>query len=127
VDACGLVPIGMTKVHTAHGTADAEIYLVSILLPNHLGFVSVQVTKADLGGSGFDVLIGMDIITRGDFSVTNKDNRTIFSYRWPSQTHIDFVAEHEARQRKAQFKHGGNKKDRPKRHKTFGKNKKRRR
>jgi uncharacterized protein YchJ len=43
--------------------------------------------------SGGDVLIGMDIITRGDFAVTNSDGRTTFSYRWPSTKRIDFVKE----------------------------------
>ena len=42
---------------------------------------------------GFDVLIGMDIITKGDFAITNPDGTTKFSFRIPSQADIDFVRE----------------------------------
>ena len=45
----------------------------------------------------FDVLIGMDIITQGDFAVTNRCGRTKFSFRFPSQADIDFVSEDNSR------------------------------
>jgi preprotein translocase subunit SecA len=37
------------------------------------------------------MLIGMDIIARGDFAVTNYDGKTVFSFRMPSVEQIDFV------------------------------------
>ena len=40
-----------------------------------------------------DLLIGMDIIRFGDFSVTTNNGKTIFSFRTPSIKHIDFVKE----------------------------------
>jgi hypothetical protein len=41
----------------------------------------------------FDILIGMDIITLGDFAITNANHRTVVSFRIPPDTkHIDFVA-----------------------------------
>jgi uncharacterized protein YecA (UPF0149 family) len=43
-----------------------------------------------LGVNGPDVLIGMDIICSGDFAVTNKGGKTVFSYRYPSISPIDF-------------------------------------
>ena len=67
----------------------AENYLVSIALPNKVGFSSVRVTKGEIPGA--DVLIGMDIIGAGDFSVTNSGGITKFSYRTPSIEHIDYV------------------------------------
>jgi hypothetical protein len=67
----------------------------------------------------------MDLISQGDFAVTNFQGLTKFSFRVPSLRHIDFVQEHNARvQQHLQHAHGGKKKDRPKKHKTFGKNKK---
>jgi hypothetical protein len=50
---------------------------------------------------GIDVVIGMDIVTRGDFAVTNRDGRTTFSFRIPSQSHIDFVADDDTEALKA--------------------------
>jgi len=122
VDQCGLQPTGMTRVQGVHGTNDVETYLVNILLPNNVGFKHVSVTKGDLG-DGAHALIGMDIITEGDFCITNKDNITMFSFRYPSLLHVDYVAEHQAQVAKEKFGHGGSKNDRKHRHKTFGKNK----
>jgi len=51
---------------------------------------TLKVTDGDLSPN-VDVLIGMDIIGLGDFAVTNKDGKTVFSYRMPSMECIDFV------------------------------------
>ena len=40
-----------------------------------------------------DVLIGMDIITLGDFAITNFGGKTVMSYRYPSVCTIDFAKE----------------------------------
>jgi predicted aspartyl protease len=89
VTDCALKPIGMTLVHTANGTCTAEQYLVNIRLPNRVAFQDVRVTNQPLVGT--PILIGMDIIGMGDFAVTHKDGKTVFSYRWPSAERIDFV------------------------------------
>jgi len=38
----------------------------------------------------------MDIISQGDFTVTNYGGTTKFSFRIPSQKHIDFFEQHQA-------------------------------
>lgn len=90
VTECGLNPIGMANIHHAKGMATSNVYLVSVFLPNQVCFTSLRVTEGDLAGD-IDVLIGMDIIGRGDFAVTNKDGRTVFTFRMPSIERIDFV------------------------------------
>lgn len=40
-----------------------------------------------------DALIGTDIISQGDFSVTNRDGKTVVSFGVPSIKHHDYVAE----------------------------------
>ena len=94
VDACGLAPTGMANVKTAAGPSQAETYLVNFGLPNRVGIPVIRVTKMQLTG-GADILIGMDIISRGDFSVTNFNGATKFSFRMPSIKHIDYVEESE--------------------------------
>lgn len=109
MDACGLQPIGMAKVHAYNSTSNSEVYLVSIQLPNHVKFLDVKVTKGALMGTETDVLIGMDIITLGDFVITNKDGNTVFSFRTPSCAEIDYVHRHNdavKRERSQQFRHG---------------------
>lgn len=88
---CDLKPIGMTKVHGVGGVHQTEVYLVNIGLPLGVAFSNIQVTRANLAPG--HVLIGMDIISRGDFSVTNRGGITIFSFRVPSLHATDFVQE----------------------------------
>ena len=95
-EKCGLRQTGVAPVHTVGGRQTSPTYLVCIDLPNRVGFPSVRVTEGEL--SGGDVLIGMDIIGMGDFSVTNHKGKTVFSFRVPSVSKIDFVAEAKAQQ-----------------------------
>jgi Aspartyl protease len=92
VNTCGLKPIGMVKVQSANGVADTETYLVNLRLPNNVTIPNVTVTRADLGAN-VQILIGMDIITLGDFAITNAGGKTMFSFRAPSMRHIDFQTE----------------------------------
>lgn len=91
VDSCGLKPVGMTMVSGVHSAERSPVYLVNIELPN-VGFADISVTLGKLP-KGTDVLIGMDIITRGDMAITNHGGHTYFTFRCPSHSKIDFVAE----------------------------------
>lgn len=107
VSQCLLRPTGMVDVSTPKGSYRTETFLVNILLPNHVGFSSVRVSKGELTG-GYDVLIGMDIIGKGDFAVTNKDGKTAFSFRIPSLECIDFVKSTQAQTSAGSSKIGRN-------------------
>jgi predicted aspartyl protease len=89
VNECELKPVGVTVVSTAGGVCETEVYLINIFLPNQVGFPGITVTKADLGPC--DVLIGMDVICKGDFALTHQNGKTVFSFRYPSMTTIDFL------------------------------------
>jgi predicted aspartyl protease len=91
VNDLGLTSIGAAQVHAASGTMATTSHLVNIGLPNKVRFPMVRVTKATL--KNCDVLIGMDILGAGDFAVTNHQGKTTFSYRYPAQGEIDFVAQ----------------------------------
>ncbi len=84
---CGLMPIGTARVHHAQGVETVDVFLASILLPNRIVIPEITVTKANLIGA--DMLIGMDIIGRGDFAVSNFNGSTRFSFRMPSLVHFD--------------------------------------
>lgn len=90
VDECGLKPISVAKVHHAQGESTTHVYLISVFLPNNVYFPTLRVTEGVLPGD-VEVLIGMDIITRGDFAISNKDGKTTFSFRMPSLERMDFV------------------------------------
>jgi hypothetical protein len=90
VTECGLKQIGIVEAHGVDGKYLTEVYLMSLRVPNGVGWPFMKVTKGKLP-PGADVLIGMDIISRGDFAVTNFQGKTAFSFRWPSMERIDFT------------------------------------
>ncbi len=117
----GLVPVGMTEVHTAGGVRTCNVYIVDLMLPNEVFIPNVQVTEADMTTN--DVLIGMDIITLGDFAITNLAGKTRFTFSIPSTRVIDFVQEGKEMDRRSVTKQHGGKKDKTQR-KTEKKNRK---
>lgn len=91
VEALGLIPTGMSHVNTANGIAIQNTYIVDIILPNGLRITDVTVTGATALSGGCEVLIGMDIITLGDLSITHYKGCTCMSFRIPSMHEIDYV------------------------------------
>lgn len=90
IDDCGLVATGMTQMHGVSGTSIVETFLVNIYLPNRVAIPEMRVCIGDLGGTA-DILIGMNVISLGDFAITNPGGNTQFSFRVPGQADIDFV------------------------------------
>ncbi len=91
-NSLGLVPVGMSSHNTAAGTIDCYDYIVDIILPNQVCIQKVRVSDF-LGGPDLDVLVGMDIICAGDFSITNANGISVVSFRIPPDAfHIDYVA-----------------------------------
>ena len=97
VDALGLQPVGERTIHHAAGTAeDVPEYLVNLTLANRVRMLGVRAVKGNfLGGH---VLVGMDIISQGDFAISNLDGKTQFTFRIPSRSTFDFVKEDNARE-----------------------------
>lgn len=92
VDTCGLKPFTVQKVQGAYGGVEVRhAFLVNFGLPNKIAIPNVKVVLGEPGGT--DILIGMDIITLGDFAVTNKGGVTVFAFRIPSISVIDYVEE----------------------------------
>lgn len=92
VDALQLQPTGYTTVHTAGGIVDSPTFLVDVVLHSGIRITELNVTLGKLYDS-VDLLLGMDIITLGDFSVTNFNGNSCMSFRIPSLHQIDYVEE----------------------------------
>lgn len=91
VDALGLQPSGMGNIHTAAGEMQTSSYMVTVGLPPKLLIKGVDAMCVTLTHPDLDALIGMDIITLGDFSITNKNGKTCMTFRVPSLHEIDYV------------------------------------
>jgi predicted aspartyl protease len=89
----GLIPTTKANVQHADGISLQNVYLVNIYLPNNVVVPFVKVTECKNFIGNFDIIIGMDIISIGDFAITNVGQKTTFSFRIPSLKTIDYVKE----------------------------------
>ena len=91
VESLGLKPVDVGQFKGFDGKSIlCPIYLVDIALPNKFIVPGVPVA----GGpniTGAEALIGMDIISLGDFAVTNLKSKTQFTFRMPSMAKLDFM------------------------------------
>lgn len=88
--AMNLDEIGEVEICGVTGNAVCKKYLVSLHLPNKVVIPELEVSDCE-GNIGCDVLIGMDVITRGDFAICNWNGNTTFTFRMPSVEKIDFT------------------------------------
>ena len=91
IDSLGLIGNGMTTVFNAGQASQSQYYPISIILPNETDVHFLRATLAKT--HGFDILIGMEIISMGDFAVTNYEGEKYMTFRIPSIRREDFVAE----------------------------------
>jgi predicted aspartyl protease len=89
-DSLNLKPIRITKVCYGDQETDSNVYLVNLHLPNHLNIRAVEATECYSKNDSFGLIIGMEVICLGDFSITNVNNKTTFSFRFPSIETIDY-------------------------------------
>ncbi|MBR1468695.1 MAG: retroviral-like aspartic protease family protein [Prevotella sp.] len=85
----GLEPIGKSGVSGYNEGVDVkDTFLTHIGLPT--GDIVTNVMSMEFDSDEYDVVIGMDVIGKGDFAITNKDGNTTFSFRIPSKESIEF-------------------------------------
>ena len=92
----GLISTGMKNIQTPSGSSQVNTYLVDIILPNNVRIPNVEVCDSaigtqQIGQHSLGMLIGMDIINLGDFTVSNHNGQTVFSFRMPSMQTTDYV------------------------------------
>lgn len=79
VKKLNLQAFSKTVISGVNGFSETTSHVVDVWLSENFVIRRVNVFKGQLV-SGIDVLIGMDIISRGNFSLTNINGRTIFSF-----------------------------------------------
>ena len=90
VEALKLTPVGSASITTSNYSSDAHVYEVDIVLPNNYRCKKIKVIGGEMNNTFHDILIGMDIIGLGDFSVSNYKGKTAFTFRIPSQETIKY-------------------------------------
>lgn len=92
VKELGLKPTGKHKVNTVGKEIWVDEYNINLAIPNCVKASGLLVLGNDIEDK-FDCIIGMDIIGTGDFSITNRNEHTTFSFRVPSIEEIDYEKE----------------------------------
>ncbi len=87
----GIKAVGMTNVDTASGSTISPVYLVSFILPGKVVIQGLTAVQGTIRGA--DVLIGMDVITIGDFAITNLNGKTKMTFCLPSCHDVDYCKE----------------------------------
>lgn len=90
VKKLNLLPTGKVNVSTPSGIGTMNKYIINLILNNEVRIQNLIVMDSEIGKQGIDVLIGMDIISIGDFAVSNYEGKTQFSFRIPSQEHVEY-------------------------------------
>jgi hypothetical protein len=73
----GLVSVDVRGVTGIVGTVLTNRYNIALTLPNN---PKIRVAEWD-GGRNYDMLIGMDIISQGNFYLQNSGGKTVFTFR----------------------------------------------
>lgn len=89
----GLIPVSKAVVNGVHGSNEVNVYYIDITLNNDQINLQIPVTECAELSTDLETrfLIGMDIIHRGDFAITNHSGKTVMTFRVPSLQPIDFV------------------------------------
>jgi hypothetical protein len=90
--ALKLPVVGATNLLHGGGTNVSPTYMVNFELPHGVTFRGALVAEFP-APTEFNVIVGMDVICMGDFSVTNVGGKTWVSFRTPPTTAIDYIIE----------------------------------
>lgn len=88
VNKLALEPYDKAYLSSASGVEVTETYLVHVLLPTGNAILDVEALLSD--NDDYDFVVGMDIISKGDFAFTNFANKSVFSFRCPTKGHVRF-------------------------------------
>jgi predicted aspartyl protease len=87
VEACGLKPLRRIKrifTQGVDGLEKSEAYEINLSLPRNITIHELTVVLKNPGKVWWDVLIGMDLISIGEFSVKNVNGKTEWSFSVPT-------------------------------------------
>ena len=86
VKSLELKPYGKSGFSSANGVVETNLYEIHLGIPS--AGVVCNVLALEKDDNDYEVVIGMDVISQGDFALSNHNGHTTFSFRLPSQEEI---------------------------------------
>lgn len=80
----GLESKDVVQVNDGSGTRFVDTFDVDIELDNGIVFRNIRVVASSIHKHGLGLLIGWDVISRGDFSIVHTDGNTVLTFTVPS-------------------------------------------
>ncbi len=93
VKTLGLVSVGTRDVEGFGGVEASPVHIIDLFLSDLLAFTSLFVAESVKDNGGFEFIIGMDVISAGDFSICQNGGNSVVSYQFPSTHRFDFGKE----------------------------------
>jgi len=84
------IPAGTMAINSIAGIIDVEFILASIQLPGRVIRKNIKMAVCDFS-QNINIILGMDIITLGDFELLHGNNSTVFSFTSPPSTKIKLM------------------------------------
>lgn len=75
--------MGTRGMETAGGIINTELYSIGVSIPNFASFSGILATKSYM--DEYDLIIGMNLIKQGNFSINNYGGKTTFSFTYPPE------------------------------------------
>ena len=92
VNLLGLKPVGKATFQDYSGNRESLIYKVTFCLPDNLIVSGVPVSES-FDNQQYDVILGLDIISHGDFHLTGQGGDRTLSFCYPSIEKLTFEGE----------------------------------
>ena len=96
-DLLGLKPTGRVTMCGVNDTKEVDTYKVNLILRNEVLIQDLTVSEVEGLGGDADLLIGMDVISLGNFVVSTWRGKTSFSFECPSSQRIDLLPDNSRR------------------------------
>ena len=84
-------PIREVYLDTPSGQSIQYMYKIDLKIRSDFIIKDVFVLSSEIDKQNLDIIIGMDIINLGDFSVSNYNGKTSFSFRIPSLANANYL------------------------------------
>lgn len=83
INQLNLQAIDRVKTSNAAGDMITDLYSIGVSIPNFVSFGGILATHSEM--KGYDFIIGMNLIKKGDFSINNYGGKTTFSFTYPPE------------------------------------------
>lgn len=95
VEALKLEPIAKEEVKHIVGDEEVDVYFLDILLPQKVVMQKVRAICLPIQNKLYDIIIGMDIIKKGKFTIESDEENTYLNFEVNYNTRIKVVNKEE--------------------------------